>query len=639
MPESFRFPMNHQLWVPLRERPASAPGEGLGVRVVGRLADGVPSDEAHTELTAVGRRMTAAHPEAYERLQPEVVHAALMFVALPRGGIRALPAYYIVQALSLVLLVVACINVALLIFARTATRSSELAVRTALGASRGRIISQVFIECLVLAMVAAGFGLLLLGTLPRLLPAEMASALPYWIDFGLSARTVLFALLLAGFSAAAAGILPALKVTGRAVQRNIQQARANRSGIRFGGLSSALVAIDVAVAVGVVGFAVAVVDNLGEAWRAQTVSVGFPAEEYLSAQLFLPGRAPSADAGEYDSRAFAQRFGTLQQALVARLEAEPGVRRVAVADNLPRMEHPTARFDVEGDEDAGGENVVRVAKVARVDIGFFDALRVPVLAGRGFATSDLGENVSVGLVNESFVETVLGGRNPIGQRVRYRAWGADTTGWYEIVGVVGRAGVNIMQPDFDAGLYLPLVPGTIHPIRFAIHVGDDPESFTPRLREITAEVDANALIGSPLALNRVFEGDWYIAAAATLGGIVGLAILLALAGCGIYAIMSFSVAERTREIGIRTALGAQPGQVAWTVAKRSLMQLGIGAALGTPIAWWAFSSTRDETPGMAARFVASLLPGLAVMLVIGLAACTAPILRAMRVTPTEALKE
>jgi hypothetical protein len=486
-------------------------------------------------------------------------------------------------------------------------------------------------------MVAAGFGLLLLGTLPRLIPAEMASALPYWFDFALSPRTVLLALLLAGFSAAAAGILPALKVTGRAVQRNIQQARANRSGIRFGGMSSALVVIDVAVAVGVIGFAVTVVDFVGGAWRAQTESVGFPAEEYLSAQLFLSGSEPSAEAGQVDRREFVQRFGAVQQALVARLEAEPGVRRVAVADNLPRMEHPTARFEVEGDDDAGGG--VRVAKVARVDIGFFDALRVPVLAGRGFTTSDLGENVSVGLVNESFVETVLGGRNPIGQRVRYRAWGADTTGWYEIVGVVGRAGMDIMQPDFDAGLYLPLLPGTVHPIRLAIHVGDDPEAFTPRLREITAEVDPNALIGSPLALNRVFEGDWYIAAAATLGGLVGVGILLALAACGIYAIMSFSVAERTREIGIRTALGAQPGQVAWAVARRSLMQLGIGAALGTPIAWWALSSTGDDLPGIATRFAASLLPGLAVMLVIGLVACTAPTLRALRVTPTEALKE
>jgi hypothetical protein len=122
-----------------------------------------------------------------------------------------------------------------------------------------------------------------------------------------------------------------------------------------------------------------------------------------------------------------------------------------------------------------------------------------------------------------------------------------------------------------------------------------------RLRRITAQVNPNALIGSPLALDRVFGGDWYIAAAATFGGLVGVGILLALAACGIYSIMSF-----------------------------------IGGALGTPIAWWAFSSTGDDLPGIATRFAASLLPGLAVMLAIGLVACTAPTLRALRVTPTEA---
>lgn len=639
MPEGFLFPVHQQIWLPIRERAASEPGTGIGLRVFGRLADGVSPDEANAELVATGRRMALEFPEAYDRLQAEVVRLPLMFIAFPRGGVRAMPWFYLAQGLSLVLLFVACINVALLIFARTATRSSELAVRSAIGASRARIVSQVFTECLVLAVVAAGFGLLLLGSLPRLLPARMAAAVPYWIDFGLSPRTILFALTLAAFSAAAAGVLPALRVTGKSVQRSIQRARAGRSGIRFGGVSSALVAIDVALSVAVIGFAIGVTDTLREAWDAQGTTVGFPDHEYLSAQLMLPGSEPSVDAGQFDRREFVQRFGALQQALVARLEAEPGVRGVAVADLLPRMEHATRLIELD-DESAPAERLVRVAKVARVDIGFFDALGTPLLSGRAFDTNDVGAHGSAVLVNESFVEFVLGGRNPIGRRVRYRAFGqTEPSRWYEIVGVVGHAGMDIMDPDNDAGLYVPLTPGSVYPIRLAIHVGAEPEAFTPRLRAIAAEVDPNAIISSPLALNRIFEGDWYIAASVTLGGLFGVGILLALAACGIYAIMSFSVAERTREIGIRTALGAHPGQVAWTVARRSLLQLAVGAAIGTPAAWWAFMQIAEDSGSALMAFVASLLPGIGVMLVVGLAACTAPTLRALRITPTEALRQ
>jgi hypothetical protein len=308
------------------------------------------------------------------------------------------------------------------------------------------------------------------------------------------------------------------------------------------------------------------------------------------------------------------------------------------ADNLPRMEHPTRWIQL-GDDVAAGETV-RFAKVATVDVGFFDAFGTPLLDGRGFDANDASANASVVLVNESFVEDVLGGTNPIGRRVRYRTGrNAEPSRWYEIVGVVGRAGMNIMEPDFDAGIYLPMAPGTVHPVRMALHLGSDPESFTPRLREIVAEVDPNALIASPVALNRIHEGDWFVGMAAMLGGLVAVGILLGLAGCGIFAIMSFSVAERTREIGIRTALGAQPAQVAWTVARRAMMQLAIGGVLGTPIAWWAFSAIREDAASGLTGSILALLPGLAVMLIVAFAACTAPTMRALRIEPTAALKE
>jgi hypothetical protein len=300
------------------------------------------------------------------------------------------------------------------------------------------------------------------------------------------------------------------------------------------------------------------------------------------------------------------------------------------------MEHGTQRVEV---EDAGAGGMQAGAKVVRVDIGFFGALGTSVLAGRDFRPADLDDGAASAIVNENFVERVLGGRNPIGRRVRYgRIGSAESSGWYEIVGVVGRAGMNIIEPDDDAGVYVPLPPGDLHPIRMAVHVGADPESFTPRLREIATEVDPNLVIVSPLALDLVFEGDWYFVAVMSAGSLVGVGILLALAACGIYAIMSFTVSERTREIGLRTALGAHPRQVAYAVARRSLMQLAVGVAIGMPLAWWAFASLGEGGGATPAAFAAAVVPGLLVLTGMGLVSCTAPTLRALRIAPTEALK-
>ena len=153
-----------------------------------------------------------------------------------------------------------------------------------------------------------------------------------------------------------------------------------------------------------------------------------------------------------------------------------------------------------------------------------------------------------------------------------------------------------------------------------------------------ADVDPTAVVASPLALDQVYEGDWYIVAAMSAGLLLGVGILLALAASGIYAIMSFTVAERTREIGLRAALGAHPRQVAYAVARRSLAQLTAGVALGTPVAWFLFVKLGDSGAVSATAFAASVVPGVLVLAGMGLASCTAPTLRALRIAPTEALK-
>jgi ABC-type antimicrobial peptide transport system permease subunit len=197
--------------------------------------------------------------------------------------------------------------------------------------------------------------------------------------------------------------------------------------------------------------------------------------------------------------------------------------------------------------------------------------------------------------------------------------------------------MDIMATDEKAGLYHPLVPGAMQPLHLAIHVSGDPRSFTPRLRSIASDIDATAVITSTTPLGDVLEGDWYIGGSVVLGGIVLVCILLTLAASAIYAMMSFAVAQRAREIGIRSALGAQPAAIVFTITRRALAQLGLGLLIGLPIAGFLYTALRGDVWTFSS-LVIGLAPGVAAVALIGLFACTAPTLRALRITPTEALR-
>jgi len=621
MPEGFRFPWNQQVWLPLRERPtpnhARPKGHALHpVTVYGRLADGVSADHAQAELSTVHAALAAERPDVYGRLNPEVVHSSFMAFAFPKGGLRAVPEFAMIQALTLVPLLIACVNVGLLIFARTATRTSEFAVRTALGASRGRILTQVFTESLVLAILATGPGLLLLYSLPELiLSAFKFIPMPYWLRPELSGATVLRALGLACASAVIAGVIPVLRATSRSVLQGLQRAASQRAGTRFGLTSSVMIVTDVAVAVAAFGFAIGLGHRVAITFANERVD-GIQAARFLSVTVTMGG---------------GDRSSTAQDALVERLRSEPGVRAVAVATTLPRMDHDMRVVEVEGG-DVGGHRV----RAAMVAPGFFEALRTPVLTGRTFD----GREQTV-IVNTSFVKNVLGNRNAVGKRLRYRAENNAAPGpWLEIVGVVGHLGMRSLTPDRDEGIYQPLAPGSVQRIRLAIEATGEPMALAPRVREIAREIDQRMVIASPITLDRVFEGDWYIMTAIVGGAVVLVGVLLALAASGLYAIMSFTIAARRREIGIRIALGADRRNIALQVARRALIQISIGVALGLPIAGMIFFEMQEQSTAPSAWLAIglALAQGVGILLLVALAACVVPTRRALGISPVEALK-
>jgi hypothetical protein len=272
------------------------------------------------------------------------------------------------------------------------------------------------------------------------------------------------------------------------------------------------------------------------------------------------------------------------------------------------------------------------AGVAHVDVGFFDALGVAPIAGRGFHVADVTSDHGVVIVSRSFVRTLLGGQNAVGRRIRMRAFGdAPPNPWREIVGVVPDLGKDL--ENARERVYYPLAFGAASSVRVAAHVGTDASAFAPRLREIVKAIDPAVRVYDVLPLDELSRPRQRLFAglASFIAGLAAVALLLSAAGT--YALMSFTVARRTREIGIRTALGAKPRQVVTGIFARASAQLGIGVLLGG--AWGGYRVIEVmRTNGAVPLIVAMLIP-----IMVGLAACAIPAARALRVPPTQALRE
>ena len=634
MPEGFAWPTSHGLWMPLRLDPAAhARRSGPSINMVGRLAPEVTLSDAQAELAVIGARIAQEYPETNTHLRPRVTS----YVEALSDDVGREVLY--VNALFIMILIVACTNVATLVFARAATREREIAVRNALGASRGRIIMQLFVESLVLASVAAAAGLVLTALGMKYGMRVFwdvqggAHVAPFWWNVSLASATIAYVGLLTVIGAAVTGILPALKVTGRDVAARLRQATAGGAAIRFGGMWTAIIVVQVAITV---TFLAAASSEGRAAFRDLGASVEVGAERFLSAQLLMDYDVPAGmDVQQYEA-AFASKYARAREHLRRQLLAEPGVTAVSFGSQLPGMPHYVDFFDIDGAPAGSAPDAGRMLRVAEVDAGFFETFDVPVLSGREFDQADLSSGRRVAIVNQSFVQQMLGGRNPIGLRVREAApEGAEESAWYEIVGVVKDLGMNMSDPKFGAGVYRPLSVAAVQPAHVAVRVGNDPASIVPRLRAIVAEVDPTMRLRGiqPLVEVARAERNAALAMLAGLGALVMVAFLLSTAG--VYSLMSLTVSQRTREIGIRAALGADPRQILTSIFARALGQLSLGIGVGAAVVLLVGLTS----PGSNMReSVVTAMAVAALMMLVGLSACVAPARRGLRIQPTEALR-
>jgi predicted permease len=629
MPNGFEFPIDHQFWIPLRVDPLKYPRwEGPSLSMFGRLAPGVTIAQAQTEFAAVAQRTAAPHPETGLPLRPVITPYTQVIEDpaiqwLLRAG----------QMFVAVLTLVVAINLAILVYARTVTRLGEIAVRTALGASRRRILAQLFMEALVVTVAGAAAGLGLaryaLGVIQALNDAD--GGLAYWITFDLSPGVYLFAFGLAVMAALIMGVLPGLKATRAGVTAHLHELH-GRSGTRLGATWTTLIIAQVAVAVAVLPPAVFVASRV---IRMEVAGAGFPVESIVAGYV-----GPSADAPPLDRN----RLATQQRELLAKLAAEPGVARVAFSAGMPGFgntrrirftDGARVRTSTDYIPDVGITDAF-LPSMTRVGVDAFATYGAEIVAGRDFSAADVGTTNVV--VNRSFVDTYLQEPNALGLLFRYESKDPNAAHvWHQIVGVVRDfpAFPLNFQRDREPTIYHPASVGDINrPLLSVRFAGAVPPTFLKRFRDIGAEVDPTLQMTDVGVMT-----DLYVTLRMALRSLAWAAALitasvLLLSAAGIYALMSFTVAQRRREIGIRMALGAPPQRVMLNVFGRAAWQVSVGVLAGSLLSAGFFVAI-----GLGVRGAMPLLLTVAaIMAVVALLATLGPTRRVVRIQPVEALR-
>jgi predicted permease len=639
MPERFGFPLSHTLWIPLRMDPVRfEPKTGPEYFVFGRLAPGVTREQAQAELTTLGRRAAAEWPATHAGLEPRVYSYTEPILDIQEMTLwDTLP----LQLMMTLLLGVVAVNVAILVYARTASRLGELAVRSALGATRARIVAQLFAEMVVLALGASLVGLAVsqvgLRLATRAMYDDLGTGTPFWMDYTVSPLTVGWVVLLAAFTAVVAGVVPALQATGPRLQASLRRVSGGTQG-GMGRMWTVMVVAQVGLAVAALPVAVA------SGWDIVTdvdTRPVYDGAQYVTARVSSDFELPAGTDPEEHLRAVRDRFGALAPELARRLADEPGVSNVAMSSTYPGTE-PARKLEVE-DMRLPQPSRDRAAGINQVDPGFFRAFGAPVLAGRAFTAADLDTTSRAVVVNRAFVRDVLGGRSALGMRVRRAPDGSagpetPPEPWMEIVGVVGDLEDNSLEEErIAARMYLPLRPGATGGALVSLRMpGGPPPNFTGRLREIVSSVEPTLRVSEARTLKAEYEQHVFVTQLVAAGiGLVMLSIFL-LSAAGIYALMSFTVTQRRKEIGIRSALGAQPRRLLASVFARTARQLALGIALGMPL---SFLYDVVENEGLMDEHGLIAVPLVAaMMLATGLLAAAGPARRGLRIEPSEALR-
>lgn len=625
MPPRFEFPDGVDLWVPLRLDPNDMNARGVHyLRTVGRLRPGVAIEKAQAEMAVIGRRLQGEYPGNYQADSGWGINVVPLREQLV-GEIR--PALLLLFGAVLLVLVIACVNVTNLLLARALARSREIAVRIAIGAGRAQVVRQFLAESLTVTLLGGLLGLLIAFWAVKGLTAINPDAIPQGATIGLDARALLFGALLSLVSGLLIGLVPALQTSNP----NLSEALREGGEKSVGGKArrrtrSWLVAAEMALALVLMIGAGLLIKTFT---KLQQVSPGFAPEGALTMQLSLPERKYGENA----------QITSFYRQLLDRLRTLPGVRHVGLIDHLPMDGQERSGSYTVADRLPAPGAVPPEADLRSVSPGYFQAMNVALKRGRTFEESDGPDNPPVVVVDAKLARLYWPGKDPIGRRVRLGGLDSQAP-WMSVVGVVDSVKNTGLDVEPREQIYLPFprdpVTGVFVVVRTA--EGTDPTSLIGPVREQVRALDTDLPLFDVRPMTDRLAAELAPRRLSTTLLLALAALALILSAVGMYGVVAYSVAQRTREIGVRMALGGQRKAILGLVIGQGLKVALVGVAIGVLLSLAAVRFLESQLFGISRTDFATFLGVPLLLVLVVLAASYWPARRATQVDPLVALQ-
>jgi predicted permease len=616
MPPGFNYPGNIDMWFPMQFEGPYTQGRGNNnFFIVGRLRDGTTLQQAQAQVDVIARGLQDQYPEtnAGWGLRLESLHERYF------GDLRTV--LIILMGLVGLVLLTACANVASLALARSATRSSEIAVRFSLGASRIHVLRQLLSESLLVALAGGAVGLILaqLGivALKQLSPA----GLPRLDTIGIDRSVLVFALGVSVVTAILFSIVPALRSTRLGLSEALRSTGSRGASTGRLSIRSGLVVAQVALSLTLMIASGLLVRSYN---RLQGVDAGFPVEGLLLAEVQLP-------AFKYQT---AEELEAVWVELLDQVRAIPGISAVGAIDQAPirsggtwNTVWPTGR-----EPTTSAERAQLGAQRRIVTAGYLETIDIPIVNGRSFEASDRVGGPPVTIISRTMADRLFPSENPVGQFVV--VWGTDT----EVVGIAGDVREFGPGSEYPSVFYLPIGRLPLDRMQLMVRVSGDPMVLGGALREAVWAVDRDAPVTDIQTMEARVSGS--LAQPRFRMMLVALfsVVALILSSMGLYGVLAYFVRQRTRELGIRMALGAKPADLMNLVVRRGMMLVGLGVAVGLVGGVICTVATRSLLFESPAVDVPTFAGTSITLVVVALIACLVPALRAVRLEPQEVLR-